>query len=175
MVQTTADRIEISPNCSLTTRGAWLFFGSLCLTSFALAGFVAAQGFWPVLPFAGLEMALLGWALKTSMDRRHHRQTITVTPETVEILEQLPERRGTVVFPRHWAQVRIRAGHSPLHPSRLTIESHGRRCEVGSFLNEQERTGLAKRLRCLIGRIDESPPLPDAPVHGPANFPANNR
>jgi len=160
MRQTTADRIEISPHCSLTPRGAWLFFGSVCVTSFGLAGFIALQGFWPVLPFAGLEMALLGWALKVSMDRRHHRQTITVTPEEVEFEEHLPQEHRRVVFPRHWAQVRIRAGHSPLHPSRLTIESHGRRCEVGSFLNEQERSGLAARLRRLIGRVAESPPLP---------------
>jgi uncharacterized membrane protein len=162
MSQTPTDRIEISPHCSLTTRGAWLFFGSLCVTSFSLAGFVALQGFWPVLPFAGLEMALLGWALKVSMQRRHHRQTITVTPETVEVEERLHDDARRVVFPRHWAQVRIRAADSPLHPSRLTIESHGRRCEVGSFLNEQERTGLARRLRRLIGRVDESPPLPGA-------------
>jgi uncharacterized membrane protein len=165
MPHATPDRIEISPHCSLTTRGAWLFFGSLCLTSFSLAGFVALQGFWPVLPFAGLEMALLGWALKVSMARRHQRQTITVTPETVEIEERLRDDARRVVFPRHWAQVRIRAGQSPMHPSRLTIESHGRRCEVGSFLNEQERSGLAQRLRRLIGRVDESPqlPFPDRP------------
>ena len=150
MVTTTADRIEISPNCSLTTRGAWVFFASICVTSFSLAGFVALQGFWPVLPFAGLELALLGWALRASLQRRHHRQTITVTEHSVEIEDCLPERRGLVVFPRHWAQVRIRAGQSPLHPSQLTIESHGRRCEIGNFLNEQERRGLARRLRALL-------------------------
>ncbi len=171
MVTTTADRIEISPNCSLTIRGAWAFFASLCITSFSLAGFVALQGYWPVLAFAGLEMALLGWALKVSMQRRHHRQTITVTEDSVEIEDCLPKRRQRVVFPRHWAQVRIRAGQSPLDPSRLTIESQGRRCEVGSFLNEQERTGLAKRLRRLIGRIDESPPLP--PQDSTTRLPTN--
>jgi uncharacterized membrane protein len=160
MLQTIADRIEISPHCSLTTRGAWLFFASLCLTSFSLAGCVALQGFWPVLPFAGLEMALLGWALKVSMDRRHHRQTISVTPDSVTIEETSPRQCRRVVFPRHWAQVRIHSGHSPLNPKRLTIESHGRRCEVGSFLTEQQRTRLAGRLRRLIGRVDESPALP---------------
>ncbi len=161
MLQTTADRIEISPHCSLTPRGAWLFFGSLCVTSFSLAGFVALQGFWPVLPFAGLEMLVLGWALRVSMQRRHHRQTITVTGDSVEVVEeQRRQAAQRVVFPRHWAQVRIRAGQSPLHPSRLTIESHGRRCEVGSFLNEQERSGLAGRLKRLIGRVAESPALP---------------
>ena len=170
VTSTTADRIEISPNCSLSVRGAWLFFASLAVASVSMASLVALQGYWPVLPFAGLELALVGWALNHSMRRRHHRQTITVTEDSVEIDEHLPQRQGRIVFPRHWAQVRIRAGHSPLHPTRLTIESHGRRCEVGSFLNEQERTGLAKRLKRLIGRVAESPSLPGDPA---TNFSTN--
>ncbi|NCW56693.1 MAG: DUF2244 domain-containing protein [Gammaproteobacteria bacterium] len=125
---TAETRIEIAPHCSLTPRGARWFFVSLCVASLSIALPISLLGFWLVLPFAGLELALLAWALRE--------------------------------FPRHWAQVRIRAGGSPLHPSRLTVESHGRRHEIGHFLNEQERLGLAARLRRLIGRVDESPPLP---------------
>ena len=118
------------------------------------------MGFWLVLPFAGLEIGLLAWALRTSMARKHQRQTITIADETVTIIDVAPPTTRCVEFPRHWAQVRIRAGGSPLHPSRLTVESHGRRCEIGHFLNEQERLSLAKRLKRLIGRVDESPKLP---------------
>ncbi len=152
-------RIEICPHCSLSVRAAFLFFGSLCLVSFAIAGIMTARGFWPVLPFAGLEMALLGWALRTSMARRHHRQTITVTESDVSI--EVRDRQHSVqhVFPRHWAQVKLRRPASRLHPSRLTIESHGRQCELGSFLTEAERRGLALRLQGLIGRVNESPSL----------------
>jgi len=50
-------RIEICPHCSLSVRGACLFFGSLCFVSFTVAAVMASRGFWPVLPFAGLEMA----------------------------------------------------------------------------------------------------------------------
>jgi uncharacterized membrane protein len=160
---TTPSRIEIAPHCSLTPRGAALFFGGTCAVSFTVAGLVAAQGFWPVLPFAGLEMALLGWALKTSMDRRHHRQTITVSEDSVEVEYARPPHSSRVVFPRHWAQVRIDAGSSRLHPTRLLIESHGRGCEIGGFLNEQERQGLARRLKRLIGRVNESPLLQQLP------------
>jgi len=64
-----------------------------------------------------------------------------------------------VVFPRHWAQVKLRRPASRLHPSRLVIESHGRQCEVGDFLTEEERRGLAQRLVRLIGRVNESPTL----------------
>lgn len=152
-------RIEISPNCSLSTRGALLFFGCVCAGSFAVAAFWAARGFWPVLPFAGLEMALLGWALRASMKRGQRRETITVSESDVRVESRNASHYVEVVFPRHWASVKLRRPDSPLHPSRLTIESHGRRCEVGSFLTEQERRGLAQRLTRLIGRIDESPSL----------------
>jgi uncharacterized membrane protein len=152
-------RIEICPHCSLSARSALLFFGSVCLVSFAIAGLMALRGFWPVLPFSGLEMVLLGWALRVSMARRHHRQTITVTDANVSV--ELRDRQHSVqhVFPRHWAQVKLRRPASRLHPSRLTIESHGRQCEVGSFLTEAERRGLALRLQGLIGRVNESPSL----------------
>jgi uncharacterized membrane protein len=152
-------RIEISPNCSLSVRGALLFYGSLCSVSFAIAGFMAWRGFWPVLPFAGGEMALLGWALKVSLARRFHRQTITVTETDVSVELRDSKHCTQVVFPRHWAQVKLRRPESRLHPSRLTIESHGRQCELGGFLTETERRGLALRLTRLIGRINESPTL----------------
>lgn len=155
----TMTSIEISPNCSLSVRGAILFFGSLCAVSFGIAGILAWRGFWPVLPFAGAEMALLGWALKMSLARRFEHQTITVTETDVSI--ELHGRRhcSKVVFPRHWAQVKLRRPASRLHPSRLTIESHGRQCELGGFLTETERRGLADRLTRLIGRVNESPTL----------------
>src|SRR5215471_4041572 len=124
-----------------------MFFSSLCFVSFAIAALMASRGFWPVLPFAGLEMAFLGWALRVSMARRHHRQTITVTDSDVSV--ELRDQRHSVrhVFPRHWAQVKLRRPASRLHPSRLTIESHGRQCELGSFLTEAERHGLAQQLQ----------------------------
>jgi uncharacterized membrane protein len=152
-------RIDICPNCSLSVPGAMMFFGSLCLVSFTIAGFMALRGFWPVLPFAGLEMLLLGWALKVSLARRFHRQTITVTDDDVSVELRDRTHYAQVVFPRHWAQVKLRRPASRLHPSRLTIESHGRQCELGSFLTEEERHGLALRLQSLIGRVNESPSL----------------
>ena len=150
-------RIEICPNCSLSVRGARLFFAAACIVPGGIAFVLALKGFWPVLPFAGLEMALLGWALSVCLERRFHSQTITVTDADVSIDTRARARREHVVFPRHWAQVKLRRPAARLHPSRLTIESHGRQCELGSFLTEEERRGLALRLERLIGRVNESP------------------
>jgi uncharacterized membrane protein len=78
-------RIEICPNCSLTVSGARVFFGIACIAPCGIAAILALKGFWPVLPFAGLEMALLGWALSAGLQRRFHSQTITVTEADVSI------------------------------------------------------------------------------------------
>ncbi|HEV2285642.1 MAG TPA: DUF2244 domain-containing protein [Steroidobacteraceae bacterium] len=149
--------IEIRPNCSLTVRSARVFFASACVIPFGMGGLLAYKGFWPILPFAGLEMALLAWALKVSLERRFHSQTITVTEDAVAVESRLRRSSDRVVFPRHWAQVKLRRPAASLHPSRLTIESHGRHCELGAFLTEEERRGLAVRLTRVIGRINESP------------------
>jgi uncharacterized membrane protein len=155
-------KIHIAPNCSLQPGAALWFFASMCGVSFAIAGAMAWRGLWPILPFAGLDMLLLGWALRASLRRRHHSQTITVTDRQVALETRNGAQCEQFVFPRHWARVTLRRADTPLHPSRLSIESHGRSYEVGGFLTEEERRALAARLLRSVGRMNESPPLLDA-------------
>jgi uncharacterized membrane protein len=156
-------RIVICPNCSLSLRGAALFFAGLCLFCLTPAGLLALKGMWPVLPFSGLEMLLVGWALHASLARRFRSETITLTDSDVSVESRDRTECRRTVFQRHWAQVKLRRPASRMHPSRLTIESHGRQCELGSFLTDEERYGLALRLQRLIGRINESPSLASRP------------
>jgi uncharacterized membrane protein len=153
------ERIELAPNCSLKPAGALLFFGSTCLFSLGFALIFAIHGFWPVLPFWALEMLALGLALHASMRRRKYTQTVLITDSQVSLVTR--SRRGTQkqVFARHWAKVRLRSPPRRHGTSLLTIESRGRAYEVGSFLNEEDRCRLAERLRCLVGGMNESPPL----------------
>jgi uncharacterized membrane protein len=155
----TEHRIELAPNCSLTPQGARLFVGSLALVTFAVAGWFAAQGLWPVLPFAGLEIGLLAWAVRASLRRGSEREVILVSDADVVIERQAPSGSRRTVFPRHWSRVTLRDPRPAPHPSRLTIESHGRACEVGRFLTEDERRRLAARLERLVGKTSESPAL----------------
>ena len=158
-------RIELSPRCSLTTRQALRFFTFTCAAAFSLPLLLALKGFWPILPFAGLEMAVLGLALKLSLDRRRERQVISVSDDEVRIeVRGIRGNRSEVVFPRHWAQVKLRADFVRSHPSHLTIESMGRACEVGQFLTDEDRLSLAGRLTALIGKVSESPPLVSCPA-----------
>lgn len=152
-------RIELSPNCSLTPASARAFVGGLAVVTFAVALFFTARGMWPVLPFAGLEIGLLWWAVRASMRAGRARELIVVSDDSVTVEHRGAARSERTVFARHWATVKLRDPLAALHPSRLTIESHGRACEVGRFLTEDERRALAARLRELVGKPSESPLL----------------
>jgi len=158
-VQAAATHFDLAPHCSLSVRGAVLFFASVCVVTLGVAIAASALGYWPVLPFAGAEMLLLAWALKTNMARRHEREHVEVSEREV-VIEYARGNPRRVVFQRHWARVKIRRPNSP--PSSLVIESHGRAYEIGRFLTEDERRQLAATLRGLIGGMNQSPALPDS-------------
>jgi uncharacterized membrane protein len=152
-------RIELAPNCSLKPAGARLFFAATCLFSLSFALFFVVQGFWPVLPFWALEMLVLGIALHVSMRRRHDSQTLLITDSRISLVTRSRRGEAKQEFARHWTKVRLRSPPRRLGTSRLTIESHGRAYEVGSFLTEEDRCQLAERLDRLVGGMNESPPL----------------
>ena len=152
-------RIELSPNCSLTPVTARLFIASLALVTLPIAGYFAFQGLWPILLIAGLELALVWWAVRLSLDAGRQREIIVVSPDSVVLEQRGLGQSIRMVFPRHWATVKLRDPPVALHPSRLVIESKGYACEVGRFLTEDERRGLAGRLGQLVGGMSESPEL----------------
>lgn len=149
----------LQPNSSLSPAQAKRFLWIVGAPMFALALYLSARGFWPVLPFAGLEFGVLVWALRASMRDSRRRETVRVDSDTIEI--EFHDRAGVHrrEFPRHWARITMRPPASRLHPARLCIESHGRSCELGRFLAEEERRALARRLRQVIGGVNASPPL----------------
>jgi uncharacterized membrane protein len=149
----------LTPRCSLTPSSAWVFIAVVAGTCLAVAGVFAAQGFWPVLPFAGLEVGLLVWAVRASMREGSKRETIEIDEERITIRRLDARGEHFSVFPRHGSRVTLRTPQTALHPSRLVLESRGRACEVGRFLTEDARQSLALRLQQLVGNVNEPPAL----------------
>src|SRR5260370_4635464 len=151
-------RIELAPNCSLTLSGARLFFAATCLFSLSFCLFFVLQGFWPVLLFWALEMLALGLALRASMRRRNYTQTVLITDSWIHLVTRSRHGEAKQEFARHWAKVRLRSPPRRLGTSRLTIESHGRAYEIGSFLTGEDRRSLAEPFGRLVGGGNEWPP-----------------
>ena len=143
-------RIELSPNGSLTWQSAAIFFGSIAAASLFIALIFLAQGYWPVLPFAGLELAFLGWALWHSMRKSRQRDTIVLEDQRVVVEKHRVHSHQRMEFPRFWTRVRLEPAVHRHHPSRLLIRAHGRGCEIGDFLTDDERESLRLRLAELL-------------------------
>lgn len=151
--------IQLRAFNSLTPKGVRIFLTTVAIGPLITTAYCVARGFWPVLPFAGLELVLLWLALRWSFRRGAQQETISITQDFVTITAQLGVSQAKTRFPRHWTKVKLRAPRSGPHPSRLCFESGGRTCEVGKFLTEDERRVLALRLQQLIGNMNDSPAL----------------
>jgi uncharacterized membrane protein len=142
-----ASRFIIRPNRSLTWRGVVRFYIGMVVVSFGIATVFALQGAWLVLPFAGLEMLVLGMALYVVARRGCRWQSVSIQGDHVEVVEhdQSSERQQT--FQRAWAQVRLEQAGIRGYPLRLFIRSHGRAVEIGGYLADAEKEQLALDLR----------------------------
>lgn len=152
---------ELRPNSSLTPRAAAWFYGSLVALLLGVAIGCTALGFWPVLPFAGLEAVVLLGAVRWVQRRAAAREYIRVDDVSVVVEKCLPGRRRNnasvaFAFQRPWTRVELRRGQPAHWPSRLLFSSRGRSVEVGAFLTDGERRGLKNRLAELLADDDLS-------------------
>jgi uncharacterized membrane protein len=160
------NRLVIGPNASLSQSQAWAFMGLTCSVGLGIAGLFALRGFWPILPFAGLELAALGAALWVSLRRNRYREVISFTESTVCVEFGLVGHgaNASVELPRSWTQVRLEAGPYRNSPTQLVLTYSGQRVVIGRCLTDEERGRLAVRIRELlrpVGRVspaDETAP-----------------
>jgi len=140
-------RFIIQPDRSLSPRGIGIFFFAVCLLSMAIATGFLLLGAWMVLPYAGLEMLVLGACLYHIARTAGDYEVIAIRADMVEVRKgSLELERSRSSFPRAWSRAILRSHAKGWYPSRLTIGSHGREVEVGRCLNDDEREKLAQGL-----------------------------
>jgi uncharacterized membrane protein len=139
-------RFLIRPNCSLPWRDAVRFYLGMVVVTFGIAIAFALKGAWLILPFAGLEMLVLGIALYVVARRATNWQEISINGDRVNIVERDSGQEQTQSFQRAWVRVIHESAPIKGHPSRLSLRSHGRSVELGRCLNEDEKLYLAEQL-----------------------------
>ncbi|MCK7581446.1 MAG: DUF2244 domain-containing protein [Chromatiales bacterium] len=140
----------LRPNRSLSWRQNLAVFAGLCMVTLALVIPLVAMGFWLVLPFAGLELLVVGIGLYCVICRCHECEVICVAADSIRIERGRRRLSSGGCCLRTWAQVVLNGCSRQWYPSRLLIRAHGRTVEVGRFLVEEERRQLAQDLtRCL--------------------------
>ena len=121
----------------------------LAVSIFIAIGF-ALMGLWLIIPFTGLEMALLAVGLYLCALRTQNYELIAVDEQHIKIERKHHAPGECVCFQRYWAQIKLVPPIYRNQPSRLLIQSYGRSEEIGSLLNEEEKTSLAQELDRLL-------------------------
>ena len=130
----------------MSWRGLLIAYGVICFVTLSVAIFLAFHGLPLVLPLSGIELLLLGFALYSTANQGKSQEVVTIKHDAIvfEAGRNYPE--SSHEFQRPWAKIVLERPWHAWYPSKLLIRSHGRQIEVGKFLNEEERKGLAEQL-----------------------------
>ncbi|MES9861037.1 MAG: DUF2244 domain-containing protein [Candidatus Thiodiazotropha sp. LLP2] len=142
----------LTPNKNLTwSQSKWLFL-LLATPCLFVALYFYSIGAWLVLPFAGLEILVIGIGIYCQSCCAHTRQTIRIDCNQVRVSNNR-QHGSEKCFHKAW--MKVIQNHDPRgwYPSRLLIGSHGEYIEIGKYLVEEERELLAHNLKNKIEGI----------------------
>ena len=131
----------------MTPRAMAVFVICFAVVAIAIGSSFFVLGYWLILPFTGLEIAIVAASVALTIRRSRDFELVTVSEQKVTVIRRY---RGQVVsrnFQRYWTQVRQEMGTSRLHPSHLLIGSHGQFVAIGKILTEEMKDKLARQIR----------------------------
>lgn len=134
--------------------------GVLAGVNAAFAAIMISQGAWPVAGFLGLDVLAVYAAFRLSYAQARAFERVIIGGETltVERVDQKGMRREWT-FPSYWVGVWFEGDETE---GTVTLRSHGRSLEVGSYLAPFERKDFAEALRKALREAKASPALAKA-------------
>lgn len=132
------------PNRSLGIVARRWVLGGIAATTFGVAAAAAAFGAWPVLPFAGLEVALLALAFHVLGRHDTDFERVEVGEHEVRVEARDAQKVTRFVGHRPWVRV-VTAGRG--ERLSLWLAYAGRTVPLGRLLSDEGRRELAENLR----------------------------
>ncbi|MCH8465759.1 MAG: DUF2244 domain-containing protein [Roseinatronobacter sp.] len=137
-------RLELTPNLSMGARGfARMIMISAAFLALPLLAVLGTPVLWGLLPFAGLALWALWYALSCNAgERAKLREDLVLSREAIEITRTNPRAPA-----QHWQAnpywVRLTLTDTGAKVENyLTLEGAGRVVELGAFLSPEERAAL---------------------------------
>lgn len=132
-------RVVLRRNCSISPWGLLCVFALLAVLSVGIASAFAALGAWLILPFAGLEVLLLGAAFWLTARHANDYERIERARQRVTVDVREAERLRRFELDARHARVRLEDG-------RVWLGVRGSPLEVGRHLAQEARAGFASEL-----------------------------
>lgn len=139
------EHVWVWPNRSLSARGMLLVFVVVTAVAMIIGiGFFLA-GAWLILPFAGLEIAVVGAMLYWLFRHADDHELIVIHGERVMLIRHRGGREKRYEFQRYWVKIILERRHG-WYPSQLKMGSHGRLVVIGDELRDEARQALFAQL-----------------------------
>lgn len=133
-------RVVLKRNCSISPRGLLLAFALLAALALGIAAAFAALGAWLILPFAGLELLLLGAAFWITARHAADYERIERARDRLTVDVSEGERLRRYEFDAR--RLRVRLGES----GQVLLDAPQARLEIGRHLDAASRAGFAAEL-----------------------------
>ena len=142
------DRV-LRPAPPLSAQAMVLVLGAVGLANFVLGAIFVLKGAWPVMPFMGLDVALLVWAFHRCRRVAQSYERVVLSLSCLHLTRHpYGEQTSEISLNPYWLNVGIE--EEAEQPRHLLLSSHGRSVELGAFLAPDERLRLAQLLRLAL-------------------------
>lgn len=146
---------ELTPYRSLGRKGFRVLLvlaGVVCVVH---AVFFIVSGAWPIGFFFGLDFLLLYGAFLLNYRSGRAREEVVVSRTALAIRKFTPSGRMTEHrFNPFWARFFVRR-HSEIGIVSMQVSGEGRRTDIGSFLNPEDRESFAKAFNAALAKVKQ--------------------
>jgi uncharacterized membrane protein len=147
----------LTPHRSLNGRGFLIVMGVIAGLSFVAGVTFLILGAWPVMPFLGLDVALIYWAFRANYRAAAAYEEVTVTPSELHV-KKVSARGKVAEWSLNPVWVRLeRETHEEFGLMRLFLVSRGRKLAIAGFLGPDEKESFANALGAAIGEAKRGP------------------
>lgn len=148
-------RIVLRPNRSWTWRANVVFLATITTVSLIIGTSFLLRGYWMILPFNLLELAVLAGCLWYCVRRTHRQEVLTFTDDELHIESGVDRPQDRQVFKRLFARFFVRRPRHPWYGLRIAVRSHGREVTIGDFLNPDDKAVLVTELQRMVDSLAE--------------------
>jgi uncharacterized membrane protein len=135
--------LTLKRNCSISPAGLAFVFAALAVALIAIGVGFAIAGAWLILPFAGLEVLLLGGAF--ILQARHATDFERIELDRDRLRIEVAEAERVARYEMDARRARI-----ALHNERVTLGDGQRELEVGRHLDAESRRAFAAELKSRL-------------------------
>lgn len=154
-------KVLMAPNRSASWRTNKLLIAAVGTVTLMVGGAWTYIGAWLILPFAGLEVGLLAYALyRVSRETMRH-EVLHVEPQRLRLETGIEFPRRSWQFAREHTHFRVVAPRHQLSGASVYVCSAGQQIELGAFLNPEDKRELISALKSttiVIKRTDGEAP-----------------